>query len=66
MNNKPKKCVECGKEFNPFRTTQKVCSTKCAVKHSSWPQRKKRMQESLKTRTQKINDVLNQYFEGYD
>ena len=30
--NKLKKCRECGSEFSPFNTTQKVCSSSCAIK----------------------------------
>lgn len=28
---KPKKCAVCGEEFTPFRSTQKVCGTACAI-----------------------------------
>ena len=32
-NKKKKKCAECGKEFYPYKTTDKYCSYKCASKH---------------------------------
>lgn len=28
---KPKKCVNCGKEFSPFKSTEKACSYQCAI-----------------------------------
>jgi hypothetical protein len=64
---KPKKCSECGGEFKPFRTTQSVCSTACAIKDaatkakkkaaSEWNVERARRVDKMKTRTQKINDV---------
>jgi hypothetical protein len=64
---KPKKCSECGGEFKPFRTTQSVCSTACAIKDaatnakkkaaSEWKVERARRVDKMKTRTQKINDV---------
>ena len=64
---KPKKCSECGGEFKPFRTTQSVCSTACAIKDAAtkakkkeakeWKVEKARRVDKMKTRTQKINDV---------
>jgi hypothetical protein len=64
---KPKKCSECGREFKPFRTTQSVCSTACAIKDaatkakkkaaSEWKVERARRVNKMKTRTQKINDV---------
>ena len=58
-------CKECNKEFKQYRTTDKYCipcaikiaKAKEAEKKKTWPQRKKKMKESLKTRTQKINEV---------
>lgn len=32
---KQKKCKCCGSLFKPFKTTQKVCSTKCAISYSN-------------------------------
>ena len=64
---KPKKCSECGGEFKPFRTTQSVCSTACAIKDAAtkakkkeakeWKVEKARRVDKMKTRTQKVNDV---------
>jgi hypothetical protein len=64
---KPKKCSECGGGFKPFRTTQSVCSTACAIKDAAtkakkkeakeWKVEKARRVDKMKTRTQKINDV---------
>lgn len=54
---KPKSCKNCGKEFKPFKSTQVVCGYKCAAEYSAWPKRKKRIKESLKTRTQKIQEA---------
>jgi hypothetical protein len=64
---KPKKCSECGGDFKPFRTTQSVCSTACAIKDaatkakkkaaSEWKVERARRVDKMKTRTQKINDV---------
>ena len=64
---KPKKCRECGGEFKPFRSTQVVCSTSCAVKQgaaaskkkeaTAWKVKKAKLKQGLKTRTQKINEV---------
>ncbi len=48
---KPKKCRQCGKEFKPFQSLQKVCSVECAVKDSretTEKNRKKRVSEMRK------------------
>tara|TARA_R100000951_G_scaffold116523_1_gene128775 strand:- start:3064 stop:3615 length:552 start_codon:yes stop_codon:yes gene_type:complete len=42
---KKKKCKTCGVLFTPFKTTQKVCSTKCAILYSN---------EQMKKQAQKI------------
>lgn len=61
-----KACKNCGKKFKPFKTTQVVCSWQCSIEYAkkqaeekerTWPERKKKMQEGLKTRTQKINEA---------
>lgn len=64
---KQKKCKSCGVLFTPFKTTQKVCSTKCALDLSKleidkkeakeWSKTKKEWKEKNKTRTQKINEA---------
>jgi hypothetical protein len=68
---KPKKCSECGGEFKPFRTTQSVCSTACAIKDaatkakkkaaSEWKVERARRVDKMKTRTQKVNGVRPVY-----
>jgi len=48
---KPKKCRQCGKEFKPFQSLQKVCSVECAIKDSretTEKNRKKRVREMRK------------------
>ena len=32
---KNKKCAICGIDFKPYKTTQKVCSTKCAIEYAN-------------------------------
>ncbi len=32
---KDKKCKNCGVNFTPYKTTQKVCSPKCAIEYSN-------------------------------
>lgn len=60
-----KKCKKCGSNFKQYNTTDKYCIP-CAIqiardkqeeKKRTWPDRKKKMKEKLKTRTQKINEV---------
>ena len=52
---KNKKCKECGSDYTPFKTTQVVCSTKCATKLAEkkvWKEKKKIMIENTRTRTE--------------
>jgi len=61
--NKSKKCRHCGGEFNPFNSTQIVCSPVCAIdyakkkgtqkEHREWSQRKKVLKKKLETPSQK-------------
>lgn len=58
---KPKKCKQCGKEFQPFQTTQKVCSPKCALgfaKEKAVAERKK--QNKADVRAMRENDRRHQ------
>jgi predicted nucleic acid-binding Zn ribbon protein len=52
---KDKKCKECGGNFTPFKTTQVVCSPKCAsvlAEKKMWKEKKKIMIENTRTRTE--------------
>ena len=48
---KDKKCIICKSNFKPFRTTQKVCSNKCAneLKKAKESQKTERKKESKAT-----------------
>lgn len=64
---KPKKCVVCGEGFMPFRTTQKVCGTSCAISlgksniqkqnAKAWQKEKKIRKEKLKTQSDWLQDL---------
>lgn len=64
---KPKKCKNCGTEFYPFRSTQKVCSPDCSIQlaqkvkaqqaEKSWKARKADAKRKLKTYAQRVGDV---------
>ena len=69
-----KKCKICDKEFKPFKTTQKVCSTNCAIIYSKekrkkkelreWNKKKKILKEKLETISSlanKTQKVFNRY-----
>lgn len=61
MGRKTKKCKQCGKEFQPFQTTQKVCSPKCALdfaKEKAVAERKK--QNKADVRAMRENDRRHQ------
>ena len=52
---KQKKCKECGSDYTPFKTTQVVCSPKCAsilAEKKIWKEKKKIMIENTRTRTE--------------
>lgn len=64
---KNKKCKECGENFTPFKTTQVVCSTKCAsilAEKKVWHKEKKERAEKLRTRTEWLN-ILQVVFNKY-
>lgn len=76
---KPKKCAVCGEEFIPFRTTQKVCGTTCAISlgkskvqkqnQKAWQKEKKIMKEKLKTHKDWLQDlqkVFNEFIRERD
>ncbi|WP_034752986.1 recombination protein NinG [Chryseobacterium daeguense] len=76
---KPKKCAVCGEEFIPFRTTQKVCSTTCAISFGksniqkqearAWQKEKKVRKEKLKTHKDWLQDlqkVFNEFIRERD
>ena len=54
---KTKKCrnKDCGQPFQPFRTTQVVCSPKCAIAYSNEQQRKKTNREQRERRKRDKN-----------
>jgi len=60
---KNKRCCICGKMFESFRTTQKVCGIECAVKYSqilAEKKIKKKIQEykkDIKTRRDLLNEL---------
>lgn len=66
-----KKCALCGEAFRLYRSTQKVCSSSCAIKLAKIPKRSKeevlRMKELIeKTRTvpellKKLESEFNRY-----
>ncbi len=54
---KLKKCKECGLDFTPSKTTQIVCSFKCAsvlAEKKMWKDKKKIMIENTRTRTEML------------
>lgn len=76
---KPKKCAVCGEGFMPFRSTQKVCGTSCAISlgHSNiqkqnakaWQKEKMIRKEKLKTHKDYLNDlqkVFNEFIRFRD
>lgn len=69
---KNKKCKWCGKEFTPFKTTQKVCGVPCAIglankerirkEKKELNERKKKFYEKDKTHwTKKAQSVFNTF-----
>ncbi len=55
---KPKSCKCCGKDFYPYRSTEKVCSLECAVKLGKdkvWKAEKQKMIDKARTRTEWLN-----------
>lgn len=69
-----KKCKCCGKNFDQYKTTQKVCSYECAIKYAKdnrrqkekkeWAKRKKDLKEKLETISQlavRVQKVFNTY-----
>ena len=76
---KLKKCIICKAEFKQFKSTEKVCSLKCAVEHArnvskevkakEWNKTKKIKKEALKSNRDWINDtqkVVNKYIRERD
>lgn len=59
-----KKCKICGVKFEPkYSSVQNVCSYKCAIDYSKqqkqkdWTKRKKVIKDSLKTRSEHLNEL---------
>lgn len=76
---KPKKCVVCGEEFIPNKTTQRVCGMTCAISFGksniqkqnakAWRKEKKIRKEGLKTHKDYLNDlqkVFNEFIRVRD
>ena len=64
---KLKKCKECGNDFTPLKTTQVVCSYKCATllaENKMWKEKKKIMIENIRTRTEWLG-ILQILFNKY-
>jgi hypothetical protein len=65
-----KKCRVCKNEFQPYQTTQVVCSVRCAVinadkaKVKEWNKRKKVMKDELMT-VQDLMKIAQQVFNKY-
>ena len=64
---KLKKCIVCQAEFKQFKTTEKVCSLKCAIEHAKnvskevkakeWNKTKKIKKEALKTKQDYVKEL---------
>lgn len=55
-----RKCKNCGKEFEKIRSLQSVCSFECSIEQAhflEWQKRKKKIKNSLKTYSQKVNEA---------
>ena len=64
---KDKKCKECGGNFTPYKSTQRVCSPKCALigaEKKTWQEKKKILVENLRTRTEWLG-ILQIIFNKY-
>ena len=69
-----KKCIQCKKEFKPFKSTQKVCSLDCALKESKakeqaknnkeWQKEKRIRKEKLLTQSDWLQ-ILQKLFNTY-
>lgn len=53
MTTHPKDCRQCGKTFTPARSTQVICSPKCAVKMVTATSKAKKLAERTMTRARK-------------
>jgi len=69
---KSKECKRCGKEFQPFKTTDKTCSPKCAKKLQEEKDKEKRKKArekkavSIKALTLKADLVFGKYIRERD
>lgn len=76
---KSKTCVCCKNTFQPYKTTQKVCSPKCAIEFAkakvakeeakSWAKEKKERKEKLKNYSdwlKELQEVFNAYIRERD
>ena len=72
---KQKTCKVCKEKYTPFQTTQQVCGTTCAIKHSqaakdkAFKKETKRLKEKIKSRSQWLREAqiaFNQYVRKRD
>lgn len=64
---KDKECIECGKLFTPYLSTQKVCSNACAIEQAKkkvWKEERKKMIDKGRNRTDWLN-LLQAVFNTY-
>lgn len=63
------KTCKCGTKFRQYNSLQKMCVS-CLIaegkkqteeKEKTWPDRKKKMKEGLKTRSQKVNEARKEF-----
>lgn len=68
---KPDNCTVCGKDFMPFKTTERVCSLTCALAYAksdvdkknakAWRKEKKIRKEKLKTQSDWLQDLQKDF-----
>lgn len=55
---KPKKCKCCGVTFMPFKTTQKVCSPKCAIEYTNAKIKRDAVKKARSDKKRFIEDTM--------
>lgn len=72
-----KKCSICGEKFTPYKSTQRVCSPKCAIEHTNLKKaentaglnrmrNEKESEESLAQLTKQTQILVNKYIRARD
>lgn len=57
---KPKKCVFCGNEFKPrYKTTERACSTRCAIGYAQEKEEKKLKNEWRKEKKSRKESIMS-------